>query len=57
MLKENKMVFHLPEILKIKAAAKRSEAMEADTISKNGRSLKSQMSKGNFLKNYNHGKT
>ena len=32
------------------AIANQSEAMEADTISKNGQSLKSQTSKGNFLR-------
>ena len=32
------------------AVANQSGAMEADTISKNGRSLKSQMSRGNFFR-------
>jgi len=32
------------------AVANQSVAMEADTISKNGRSLKSQMSKNNTIK-------
>ena len=31
------------------AVANHGGAMEADTISKNGRSLKSQMSRGNFI--------
>jgi len=36
--------------LKFKAAiANQGGTMEADTISKNGRSLKSQMSRGNFI--------
>ena len=35
--------------LKFRAAVANSGAMEADTISKNGRSSKSQMSRGNFL--------
>ena len=37
------------------AVANCSEAMEADTISKNGRSLKSQMSRGNFLRTLTKG--
>ena len=31
------------------AVVNHNEAMEADTISKNGRSLKSQMSRGNLI--------
>ena len=42
----NKQVFKT-----IGAVANQSGAMEADTISKNGRSSKSQMSRGNFFNN------
>jgi len=48
-IRENKM--KTLSNLKIEAAvANWSEAMEADTISKNGRNPKSQMSRGNLLK-------